>query len=107
MAEMTTDLYRAVFEGTIVGDIVTDGVPATGLLYPRLDKDVTVIVGDVESLVQTGGGTSLHDVDGWFEFDKCRYFYIPRDTPIPASLTITKGKRKRTNQAKTGRGFIT
>lgn len=105
MANTTTNLYRAVFEGTLDGDLVTDGVPQTGLLDPRWDVDVTVTVGDDASMVETGGGTSLHNVDGWFGFAHCRYFWIPQDTPIPDSLKIKKGKSKRTNKAGTRTGY--
>lgn len=105
MAKTTTNLYRAVFNGTFDGPLVTDGEPQVGLLYPRWDVDVTVTVGDAVPMVETGGGTSLHNVEGWFGFAHCRYFYIPVDTPIPDSLKIKKGKSKRTNKAGDRTGF--
>jgi hypothetical protein len=105
VAKTTTNLYRAVFEGTLDGDLVTDGVPQTGLLDPRWDVDVTVTASDDGPMVGTSGGTSLHNVDGWFGFARCRYFCIPQDTPIPDSLKVKKGRSKRTNKAGNRTGY--
>jgi hypothetical protein len=105
MVKTTTDLYRAVFDGTLDGPLVTDGEPRVGLLYPRWDVDVTVTVEGSVAMVETGGGTSLHNVDGWFGFTHCRYFHIPVDTPIPDSLKVKKGKSKRTNKSGSRTGF--
>jgi hypothetical protein len=105
MVKTTTDLYRAVFDGSFDGPLVIDGEPRVGLLYPRWDIDLDVEVGGAEPMVEPGGGTSLHNVDGWFGFARCRYFLIPVDTPIPASLKVKKGKSKRTNKTRDRTGY--
>ena len=105
MVKTTTDLYRAVFDGTLDGPLVTDGEPRVGLLDPRWTVDVVVTVGGAEPMVEPDGGTSLHNVDGWFGFAHCRYFRITVDTPIPDSLKVKKGKSKRTNKSGSRTGF--
>ena len=105
MVKTTINLYRALRNGTLDGPLVTNDQPQVGLLYPRWDKDVTVSVGDTEPIVETGGGTSLHDVEGWFGFADWRYFCIPAETPLPASLVLKKGKKTRTNKTGDLRGF--
>lgn len=55
--------------------------------------------------VQTGGGTSLFDVPGWFGYDRWKYFHIHQGTNYPENLVITtKGKRKK-NRDKTVTGI--
>lgn len=98
------------------GPFVVDGKPVTGLLYPRfedstyIDKlgneqtsraDVSIKSGEVQS----GGGTSMFDVEGWFGHSEWRYFRVPSGTKYPESLFIKKGKHKRTNKPGTLTGF--
>lgn len=77
MPKTDANLYRAIINGSMDGPFVVDGEPVTGLLYPRFEPstyvdgkgeqktspaDVNVVSGEV----QTGGGTSMFDVEGWF-----------------------------------------
>lgn len=112
MPTTTTNLYRAILNGTMDGPFVVNDEPVAGLLYPRFDATTYVDHGGVERTsaadvqivgdeVQTGGGTSMFDVEGWFGHANWRYFCVPTATEYPASLTIKKGKSKRTNRAGT------
>ena len=108
MAETGTQLYRAVqnsaFEAFTLGEY-----PGDGVLYPRFvsspytdrngqtrtsRRDVKY---DHDGNVIPGGGTSMHDCEGWFGFANWRYFWIPLGTEIPASLKITGGGEATTN----------
>ena len=54
--------------------------------------DVTVIVGKDEPEVKAGGGTSLHDVSGWFP---CKEFWIPEGTEYSTEIYIRKDAKKK------------
>ena len=104
MATTTTDLYRSV-----MGDafkkvkIKTGQYPGDGILDPRWTStsyvrkrdgktmvsraDVTVVMGTNGPEVQTGGGTSLHDVPGWFP---CKEFWLPEGTEYSNEIYIRK-----------------
>lgn len=114
MPTTETDLYRAIIDGTFAGDLVVDGEPVAGVLHPRFEEttyfdrnniertsraDVTVLPRATGDLVDTGGGTSLHDVEGWFGHSGWRYFQIPGGTEYPANLHIRKGKRPTSNRS--------
>lgn len=119
MAKTETNLYRAVIDGTFEGDLVTDGKPVTGVLYPRFETTTYVTSTGVERTspadvtihsmpqgdeVDAGGGTSMHDARGWFGDSGWRYFTVPQGTDYPASLKIKRGKRKRRNRTGTCEG---
>jgi hypothetical protein len=117
MPSTTATLYRAIKNGTFKDDeLVKDGEPAAGLLYPRFETttyidgfgieqvskaDVTVIGDDVEK----GGGTSMFDVDGWFGFTHWKYFCVPAGTEHPDSIVVKRGKSKRTNKSGSRSGY--
>jgi hypothetical protein len=104
MAETRSNLFRAVRNGTFSGELINDGAPVGGLLYPSfIDRDVrdslgqvqksraevAVEVGDKGPEVSAGGSISVHDQPGWFGNANWRYFQIPQGTAIPESLVIT------------------
>lgn len=118
MPQTTTDLYRAIINGSMDGPFVVDGEPVAGLLYPRFEESTYVDGGGIERTspadvqiasgeVQPGGGTSMFDVEGWFGHTNWRYFRVPSGTEYSPGLFISKGKSKRTNKAGnlTGRHF--
>jgi hypothetical protein len=115
MSHTTTDLYRAIKNGTFNKDVfVVNEEAVPGLLHPRfqattyLDKrgqqqtsqaDVTVYERSSGDEVDSGGGTSMFNVEGWFGFSDWKYFHVPEGTEYPVSLLlIKKGKSKRTNK---------
>ena len=116
MPTTNTDLYRAVINGSFEGDeLIKDGKPVTGVLYPRFEDttyidyqgkeqtsfaDVTVIGSDVDK----GGGTSMFDVEGWFGFSNWKYFHVPNGTEYPDGLFIKRGSSVRTNKSGKLRG---
>jgi hypothetical protein len=111
MATTTTDLFRS-----IMGDgfkKIKDGVyPGDGVLDPRWTDtqrlvkktgkwktdfaDVTIVIGAGGPEVQTGGGTSLHDVSGWF---LGREFWMPQGTDYSDEIYIRKDAKKKTSPA--------
>ena len=118
MPKTTTNLYRAIINGSFDGPFVVDDEPEEGLLYPRFESstytdsygnekispaDVSIILGKV----QKGGGTSMFDVDGWFGFSNWQYFFVPNNTEYPETLFIKKGSSVRTNRSgnRTGRHY--
>ena len=118
----TTDknLFRSLKAGDFPGAFYVDGKAVKGLLYPRfaatqytdLNGAVRTSQVDVEIKtnadgnpeVQTGGGTSLFDVAGWFSGAEWSEFAIPDGTEYPDNLVITAGKKKKSNRAKTVSG---
>jgi hypothetical protein len=122
MPTTSTDLYRAIKNGTFVDDklVQKDGEPVPGLLYPRFETttyidgygqeqvsnaDVTVLAKPTGDEVDTGGGTSMFDVDGWFGFGHWQYFHVPDGTEYPDNLVIKRGKSKRKNKTGTRQGY--
>ena len=108
MATTACDLYKAVMDKKFK-DIDVGTYPGDGVLYPRWQEtqyysnklrrmvvskaDVTVIVGEEgEPEVETGGGTSLHDVAGWFPN---KDFWIPAGTPYSDELVIKKDEKEK------------
>jgi Tse2 ADP-ribosyltransferase toxins len=111
MATTTTDLFRSV-----MGDAfkkIKEGVyPGDGILDPRWEDtqrfvkktgqwktdfaDVTIVAGKDGPEVQTGGGTSLHDVAGWFPG---REFHIPVGTEYSDEIYIRKDDKRKTSPA--------
>lgn len=60
---------------------------------------------DAPWYVLTDGGTSMHDVPGWFGFNDWSYFYVPKGTQYCAeSLFIKPDKRSKWNKSKTVKG---
>jgi len=119
MAKTETNLYRAIIDGTFAGDLVTDGKPVTGVLYPRFETTTYVTSSGVERTspadvtihsmaggdeVEADGGTSMHDARGWFGDSGWRYFAVPEGTEYPICLKIKRGGRKRRNRAGTVEG---
>jgi hypothetical protein len=113
MAATDTNLYRAVIDGTFVGPLIKDGEPVMGVLYPRFEDSTYVDRGGIERTspadvtvyqlaagdeVDTGGGTSMFDVKGWFGYRVWQYFRVPDGTEYPDSLHIRRGKSKRKNK---------
>lgn len=117
----TLDLYRAMKNGDSPGEFHIDGEPREGLLYPRFRERILKGIDGVETRigadvtfkpnpesgveeVQPKGGTSLHDVSGWFGHADWRYFEIPKGTEYPDNLVLHKGSRPKFNRAKTVKG---
>ncbi len=108
MATTTTDLYRSVMGRERKFKITVGLYPGDGMLDPRWENttykskgvektsfaDVTVVKGVKEAEVVPGGGTSLHDVSGWF---KCPEFWIPEGTEYSAEINIKKDAGKKTS----------
>jgi hypothetical protein len=87
--------------------------PGDGVLYPRWEStqyyskkfarmvtskaDVTIELGKDEPEVLPDGGTSLHDVPGWFHNHD---FWIPEGTEYSDELVIKKDEKEKTSPAK-------
>jgi hypothetical protein len=117
MATTTTDLFRS-----IMGDgfkKIKEGVyPGDGVLDPRWTDtqrfvkktstwktdfaDVTLVAGVDGPEVQTGGGTSLHDVSGWF---LGREFRIPQGTEYSDEVYIRKDAKLKSSPATGVKGY--
>lgn len=110
MATTQADLYRSLMGemGKSFKNLKIGTYPGDGVLYTRwvdsqrfskkenkwvTDRaDVTVIVGKDEPEVKAGGGTSLHDVSGWFP---CKEFWIPEGTEYSTEIYIRKDAKKK------------
>lgn len=117
MATTTTDLFRS-----IMGDgfkKIKEGVyPGDGVLDPRWTDtqrfvkktgtwktdfaDVTLVAGVDGPEVRTGGGTSLHDVSGWF---LGREFRIPQGTEYSDEVYIRKDAKLKSSPATGVKGY--
>jgi hypothetical protein len=102
MATTNTDLYRSVM-GNAFKKIKVGSYPGDGILDPRWETteyfskkrnkmmiskaDVSVVMGKDGPEVETGGGTSLHNVSGWFP---CKEFWIPEGTEYSEEIFIRK-----------------
>jgi hypothetical protein len=107
MAKTITDLYRADTEKRF-RKIRIGEYPGDGALYPlfedkqffskklgRMDtrpRDLTVEAGVNGPDVLPNGGTSLHDVPGWFY---AQDFWIPEGTEYSDELFIRPGKKQK------------
>lgn len=109
MAKTQCDLYRSVMGGTFKK--INIGIyPGDGILDPRwesntyfskkLGRDVTsradvdIVVGQYGPEVLPDGGTSLHDVSGWFPTSE---FWIPKGTEYSDELVIKKDAKLKTS----------
>lgn len=118
MANTNVHLYRSLL-GEAAKLKIRDGVPDEGMLDPRwIDSqyvdsrtkavkisraDVRVVMGKSEpEVLDDGGGTSLHDVPGWFG---SREFFIPKGTPYSEEILIVKDDKKKTNPKGTVSGY--
>ena len=113
MATTTTDLYRSVM-GNTFKKIRIGVYPGDGVLDPRWETtkyfskkrnkmmisraDVSIVIGQEGPEVETGGGTSLHDVAGWFP---CKEFWIPQGTEYSAEIHIRKDPQLKTSPSNT------
>lgn len=111
MPTTTTDLYRAVM-GNAFKSIKKGVYPGDGVLDPRwydtqrwVKKsnswktdfaDVDIVAGPGGPEVQTGGGTSLHDVSGWY---LGKEFWIPVGTDYAEEIFIRKDKHPKVSTA--------
>lgn len=109
MATTGTNLYRSVMDkkfkkidfGVYPGDGVLDPrwestqYMRKGESKPRISQaDVDVVPGKDGPEVKEGGGTSLHDVPGWFP---CKEFVIPAGTEYDDGVIfIRKDKHQKT-----------
>jgi Tse2-like ADP-ribosyltransferase toxin len=118
MAKTDVTLYRALL-GDAAKLKVRDGVPDPGMLDPRwadseyVDSrtgekkisraDVRVVMGKSEfEVLDDGGGTSLHDVSGWFA---SREFIVPVGTKYSDEILLVKDAKKKTNPKGTVSGY--
>jgi len=117
MAFTNTELFRS-----IMGDNfkkIKEGVyPGDGVLDPRWTDtqrfvkktgkwktdfaDVTIVGGSDGPEVQVGGGTSLHDVSGWF---LGREFWIPKGTEYSDEIYIRKDSKMKHSEATGVKGY--
>ena len=103
MAKTTTDLYRSVMDKSF--KIKPEEYPGDGVLYPRwevqrkelpdgsfrtINKDVDPEVTARGVEVLPGGGTSMHDLSGWFN---CPDFFIPAGTEYSDEIHIRPDKK--------------
>jgi hypothetical protein len=109
MAKTQCHLYRSVMDksfkkikvGTYPGDGVLDPRwEATEYFSKKLDRmvpvkaDVTIDIGKEEPEVVPGGGTSLHNVPGWFPNHD---FWIPEGTEYSSELVLRKDAKEKTS----------
>lgn len=112
MPNTDKDLFRALKISDFPGEFQVDDKPLRGLLYPRFEvssytdgkgnlqtSQADVVLkpnaGTHEQEVQTGGGTSLFNVGGWFGYINWKDFKIPAQTEYPEGLVIKTGKKKK------------
>jgi hypothetical protein len=114
MAETDTNLYRSLTGdvGKRFKNIQITVYPGDGVLYPRWEDtqrfsrqrnqvitdqaDLTVVAGKDGLEVEPDGGTSLHDVAGWFPN---KDFWIPKGTEYCAEeIYIRKDPRLKVSQ---------
>lgn len=109
MATTDCDLYRSVM-GNSFKKIKHGVYPGDGVLDPRWETteyfskkrnktlisraDVTIVTGKQGPEVQSGSGTSLHDVPKWF---KSKEFWIPEGTEYTQEIVISKDSKKKTS----------
>lgn len=111
MATTDTDLYRSVMGGAFKS-VKVGTYPGDGILYPRWEStayfnkkrkqlvtsqaDLTVVDGGARGPdVLPDGGTSLHDVPGWFPVKE---FWIPEGTEYSSELVnIRKDAKQKTS----------
>jgi hypothetical protein len=128
MAKIEYDLFRAINKGTPQFDKL-DGVArrikaasADSLLHSRIQGDTETGVDGKQFInapdvtleryaddapwnVLPDGGTSMHDVAGWFGYATWNYFYVPKDTEYcDDTLFIKRDKKKKWNKTKTIKG---
>lgn len=104
MAKTTTDLYRSVMDERFT--ISTCEYPGDGVLDPRwrettyIDRKGVTRTSQADVVVtgthvETGGGTSLHDVQGWYSAPD---FWIPEGTEFcEAEIYIRQAKKQSTS----------
>jgi hypothetical protein len=109
MATTQCDLYRSVMDKSFKS-IKTGTYPGDGVLDPRWEAteyfskrlgrnvtskaDVDIVTGSNGPEVLPGGGTSLHDVPGWFPNHD---FWIPQGTEYSDELVIKKDPKEKTS----------
>jgi hypothetical protein len=109
MAKTRCDLYRSVMDKSFKS-ITTGTYPGDGVLDPRWvateyfskrlgrmvesKADVVIVRGQDGPEVVPGGGTSLHDVPGWFPNHD---FWIPQGTDYSDELVIIKDSEQKTS----------
>lgn len=108
MATTDCNLYRSVMDRSF-RRIEIGVYPGDGVLYPRWEStqyfskrfnewrtspaDVNVVMGTQGPQVEPGGGTSLHDVPGWFP---TKEFWIPTGTEYSEEILIRKDAKQKT-----------
>jgi len=112
MAKTDIDLYRSVMDKAF--KIVPEVYPGDGVLHPRWEAreyttasgelrksqaDVDLVMGREGLEVLAGGGTSLHDVSGWFN---CQDFFIPAGTEYSDEIHIKADKRTKPHPRRPG-----
>ena len=128
MATTDWELYRAIHSSSAyLGklddiDAGKEGVTANGLLHARTAGDVEsgsdgaqfIKAPDVTLerssdeepwYVVNDGGTSMHDVPGWFGYAKWGYFHVPKGTEYCGdTLFIKRDKKNKWNKSHTVKG---
>lgn len=118
MATTNTNLYRSLLgdDGKKYKPVLGE-YPGNGVLYPRFEArkykdrngvertsgvDLTVVMGKTGPEVEADGGTSLHNVAGWF---KCKEFWIPEGTEYSDEIFIRKDKHQKTSDSTQVTGY--
>lgn len=128
MAEIAWNLYRAIHQDAPESGKLDSlaagqsGATADGLLHARIQGSVQsgadgrqFVEGADVMLERTGddhpwhvlsdGGTSMHDVPGWFGYSPWSYFSVPKGTEYCAdTLYIKRDEKKKWNRTKTASG---
>ena len=124
MAEIEWDLYRAIHQDSPEAGKLDSlaagrsGATGNGLLHARVEGDVQTgsdggqfVEGadvmlersgdDRPWYVLTDGGTSMHDVPGWFGYSQWNYFSVPKGTEYCANtLYLKRDNKKKWNRTK-------
>lgn len=123
MAETQWALYRAIHQTSAEFtkldslDQGEAGATSDGLIHARTgdhvplgasggpDVTVTRDADDRPWMVAADGGTSMHDVPGWFGYSTWAYFHIPEGTTYcDANLFIKRDKKNKWNKTKSVKG---
>ncbi|REL26175.1 hypothetical protein DXX93_05985 [Thalassotalea euphylliae] len=128
MAQTNGELYRAIhvespeFEQLDSVAACRKGATSNGLLHARASGEIAIgadglqlieaadvnlerSADDAPWYVLTDGGTSMHDVPGWFGYTTWNYFHVPKGTQYCAeTLFIKRDKKRKWNRHKTAQG---
>jgi len=124
MAELQWNLYRAIHQDSPEAPKLDSlaagkgGTTGIGLLHARVEGNVQAGLDGTQFVegadvtlersgddkpwyVLTDGGTSMHDVPGWFGYSHWNYFFVPAGTEYcDSTLFIKRDNKKKWNKTK-------